>query len=167
VERLHLFQRTASWVVPRLDLPVPAPVRSVFRRFPRAQHGARSALDAVLRGLTCVMRRERLARLLNPIGTLFLRWQVADPALRAVLTPDFTLGCKRLLLSNDFYPALTRPNVEVVPHALAAVEGAHVVGADGVRREVDVIVFGTGFDVSHPPIAGRIRGADGRLLSAE
>lgn len=111
------------------------------------------------------MRRERTARLLNPIGTRWLARQVPDPALRAALTPNFTLGCKRLLLSNTYLPALTKGNVELIPHALAEVDGRVVVGADGTRREVDVIIFGTGFDVSHPPIASRIRGRDGTLLS--
>ncbi|MGH3951269.1 MAG: flavin-containing monooxygenase [Pseudonocardiaceae bacterium] len=165
VDRLYLFQRTASWVVPRLDAPIPRPLQSVFRRFPQAQGGLRALLDRVLRALSFAVRHERIARALNPIGRLHLRWQVTDPALRRALTPDFTLGCKRLMLSNDYYPALTRPNVEVIPRALSSVDGNEVVGADGTRREVDVIIFGTGFDVSHPPIAHRIRGTDGRLLA--
>ncbi|MEE2062014.1 NAD(P)/FAD-dependent oxidoreductase [Rhodococcus artemisiae] len=129
------------------------------------QRAFRRLLDVILWTLTSVMRRERTARLLNPIGTCWLARQVPDPALRAALTPNFTLGCKRLLLSNTYLPALTKSNVELIPHALAEVDGRVVVGADGTRREIDVIIFGTGFDVSHPPIANRIRGRDGTLLS--
>jgi cation diffusion facilitator CzcD-associated flavoprotein CzcO len=94
-----------------------------------------------------------------------LRAQVPDPVLRDQLTPTFTVGCKRLLLSNTYLPALGQPNVELIPHALAAVDGAEAVAADGTRRAVDVIVFGSGFELRHPPVASRIRGRDGRLLS--
>jgi len=111
------------------------------------------------------LRHEKLARLLNPIGKMWLQYQVADPVLRQQLTPDFTLGCKRLLLSNTFYPALTKANVELIPQALKEVEHDAVIAADGTRREVDVIIFGTGFQVSESPVAQRIRLRDGRLLS--
>lgn len=165
VAALHVFQRTASWVVPRLDFPFPAPVRSVFRRFPPLQRGLRVITDVILRTVNTLVQRERTARMLNPIGRWWIAKQVADPALREALLPDFTLGCKRLLLSNTYLSALEKPNVELVPQALAGVDGRAVVGADDARREVDVIIFGTGFDVSHPPIAGRIRDRNGRLLS--
>ncbi|WP_446221273.1 flavin-containing monooxygenase [Nocardia sp. IBHARD005] len=165
VEQLILFQRTASWVVPRMNIAFPSSVRSGFRKAPVTQRGLRSVTDTILRSLSAVMRHERAARMLNPIGHAWLALQVRDPKLRADLTPDFTLGCKRLLLSNDYLPALTRPNVELIPHALAGVEKRHVIGADGTRREADVIIFGTGFDVSHPPIARRIRGRDGTILA--
>ncbi|PQP18562.1 flavin-containing monooxygenase [Rhodococcus opacus] len=165
VEELYVFQRTPAWVVPRLDFPFPRIAQWIFARVPAVQRAFRRLLDVILRTLTSVMRREHTARLLNPIGTRWLARQVADPALRAALTPNFTLGCKRLLLSNTYLPALTKSNVELIPHALTQVDGRVVVGADGTRREVDVIIFGTGFDVSHPPIASRIRGRDGTLLS--
>ncbi|MBB3036287.1 cation diffusion facilitator CzcD-associated flavoprotein CzcO [Hoyosella altamirensis] len=165
VAQLYLFQRTASWVVPRLDMPVPAPMKTLFGKVPKTQQGLRTGLDGILRLLTLAMRHESAARRLNVIGKAMLRAQVKDPELRQILTPDFTLGCKRLLLSNDFYPALEKPNVEVIPHALSEVGPSTVTGADGTTREVDVIIFGTGFDVSHPPIARHVRGSDGHLLS--
>jgi len=167
VGQMYVFQRTPSWVVPRLDFPFPKVAQAVFRRIPHAQRGLRAFLDVILRTLSMLMRRERTARMLNPIGTGLLKAQVSDPALRAALTPDFTLGCKRLLLSNTYLPALSKPNVELVPHALVSVDERHVVAADGTSREADVIIFGTGFDVSHPPIASRIRRRDGRLLSED
>ncbi|KAA0017679.1 flavin-containing monooxygenase [Antrihabitans cavernicola] len=164
VEQLHVFQRTASWVVPRLDIPFPGAVRSGFKHLPVTQTGLRTVTDGILRSISTMMRHERGARLLNPIGLAWLRLQVPDPELRAKLTPSFTLGCKRLLLSNSYLPALAMPNVELIPQALAGVGTRHVVAADGTEREVDVIIFGTGFDVSHPPIASRIRDMDGNLL---
>ncbi|MGA9872054.1 MAG: NAD(P)/FAD-dependent oxidoreductase [Rhodococcus sp. (in: high G+C Gram-positive bacteria)] len=165
VQSLHVFQRTPSWVVPRLDFTFPKAAHSVFRRAPITQRLLRTGLDVVLRSLTAAMRRERTARYLAPIGTMWLAHQVPDKELRAALTPDFTLGCKRLLLSNTYLPALSEPNVELVPEALAEVDGNRLIGSDGSSCEVDVVVFGTGFDVSHPPIAGIIRGEDGELLS--
>lgn len=165
VKSLDVFQRTPSWVVPRLDFTFPDAAHSLFRRAPIAQRALRQGLDVVLRTLTLAMRRERTARILGPIGTAWLAHQVPDRDLRRSLTPDFTLGCKRLLLSNTYLPALTKPNVDLVPEALAAVDGNRLIGSDGSSREVDVIIFGTGFDVSHPPIASRIRGDGGNSLS--
>ena len=165
VAQLHVFQRTPSWVVPRLDFPFPTAAQALFHRLPAVQRGLREAVDVILRTLSMLMRREQTARLLNSVGTALLKAQVPDTTLRAALTPDFTLGCKRLLLSNTYLPALSKPNVELIPHALVAVDEHGVLAADGTRREVDVIIFGTGFDVSHPPIASKIRCRDGQLLS--
>lgn len=165
VAQLHLFQRTPSWIVPRLDVPFPGAVRSGFRKLPIVQRGLRAGIDVILRSINAMMRHERAARILNPIGLAWLKVQVSDPELRKQLTPDFTLGCKRLLLSNNYLPALSEPNVELIPNALAGVRGNTVIAADGTERDVDVIIFGTGFDVSHPPIAHRIRDMDGKLLS--
>ena len=101
--------------------------------------------------------REQLAK-------LHLRKQVADPELRRALTPDFRLGCKRVLLSNHWYPALARPNVEVVTDAIREIRGKTIVLADGSEREVDTIILGTGFHVTDPPTARLVRGRDGRTL---
>ena len=97
-------------------------------------------------------------------GALHLRAAVRDPRLRRDLTPDYTLGCKRLLLSNTYYPALTRPNVTVHATAVRAVEGGRVVGADGSTADVDTIVLGTGFHILDMPIARRVFDAGGASL---
>ncbi|WP_278312740.1 flavin-containing monooxygenase [Lolliginicoccus levis] len=165
VAQMHVLQRTASWVIPRLDAPMPGAVKTLFRKAPSTQRGLRHGLDGVLRLLTLAMRHDKAARKLNIIGKSFLRAQVKDPELRKALTPNFSLGCKRLLISNDFYPALTKPNVELIPHALSSLGPRTITANDGTTREVDVIIFGTGFDVSHPPISKRVRGADGHFLS--
>ncbi|KOV53867.1 cyclohexanone monooxygenase [Streptomyces sp. AS58] len=165
VDRLYVFQRTPAWVLPRLDFRVPRPVRRLFRAVPPAQRLFRGACDVSLRLLGLVMRRARVARLLTPVGKRFLELQVPDPELRARLTPDFTIGCKRLLLSNTYLRAVSRLNVRLVPSALAAFDGGELIAANGERVEADVVVFGSGFEMRHPPIAERIRGRDGRLLS--
>jgi cation diffusion facilitator CzcD-associated flavoprotein CzcO len=90
---------------------------------------------------------------------------IKDPALRAKLTPDYRIGCKRILLSSEYYPALARPNVDVVASGLREVRGSTLVAADGTETEADVIVFGTGFHVTDMPIAERVVGADGRTLA--
>jgi cation diffusion facilitator CzcD-associated flavoprotein CzcO len=90
---------------------------------------------------------------------------IKDPALRAKLTPDYRIGCKRILLSATYYPALARPNVDVVASGLSEVRGSTLVAADGTEAEADAIVFGTGFHVTDMPIADRVVGADGRTLA--
>jgi cyclohexanone monooxygenase len=118
--------------------------------------------------LELVQLAQRRPRVMQRIQRLVLRHmhsQVEDPELRRALTPKFTLGCKRMLLSNTYYRSLTEPNAELVPHAVTEVREHSVVGADGVEREVDTIIFGTGFHVTDPPIAERVRGADGRSIA--
>jgi hypothetical protein len=90
---------------------------------------------------------------------------IKDPALRAKLTPDYRIGCKRILLSSDYYPALARPNVDVVASGLSEVRGSTLVAADGSEAEVDAIIFGTGFRVTDMPIAERVVGAEGKTLA--
>jgi cation diffusion facilitator CzcD-associated flavoprotein CzcO len=90
---------------------------------------------------------------------------VEDPALRERLTPRYEIGCKRILPTDEWYPAVTKPNVEVIDQALAEVRPNSVVAAGGSEREVDTIIFGTGFHVTDVPIAGMVRGRHGRTLA--
>jgi cyclohexanone monooxygenase len=165
VEHLYLFQRTAPWVLPKFDRRVSGAERALYRRFPVAQKALRAALYNTLELVQLAQRRPAL---MNRIGKLVIRHmhrQVKDPALREALTPNFTLGCKRMLLSNTYYKALTQPNATLVPHAVTEVRENAVVGADGVAREVDTIIFGTGFHVTDPPISARVLGTDGRSVA--
>src|SRR5690606_15520776 len=93
-----------------------------------------------------------------------LKRQVSDPGLRAKLVSDFLPGCKRLLLSNDYYPALDQPNVDVITDGVAEIREKSIVAADGTEREVDTIIFGTGFHVTDMPAAKMVHGGDGRSL---
>lgn len=168
VGELRIFQRTPGWVIPRIDRPTSALQRRLL--------GAVPALARLLRAgqflyfdvlLYPIIRRSRAARVLSQgISQAMLRRQVKDPALRAKLTPSFEIGCKRILVSNDWYRAVTQPNVEVVPHGLSEVRERSVVAADGSEYRVDTIIFATGFHVADAPIAERIRGRDGRSLGA-
>jgi cation diffusion facilitator CzcD-associated flavoprotein CzcO len=165
VERLYVFQRTAPWVVPRRDRALRQWERALFRRVPAAQRLVRAAIYAGREALVVAFRREALMRRLQWIAMRHLRRSVSDPALRERLTPPFTMGCKRVLPSNAYYPAVSQPNVEVVTGRIARVTEGAVVTEDGSAREVDVIVFATGFRPTDPVLGHAIRGRGGRSLA--
>ncbi|MBV8160452.1 MAG: NAD(P)/FAD-dependent oxidoreductase [Acidimicrobiia bacterium] len=165
VAQLHLFQRTPPWVLPHSGRPVSDTERALYRRIPTAQRFVRGLVywsrELVAYGMT------RNPRMLQPVRRLALRHlrdQVKDPALRAKLRPSYTPGCKRLLPSNDYYPALAQENVEVVTDGITEIRERSIVTSDGAERQVDVIVLATGFHVTDNPMMQRIRGRDGRSL---
>ncbi|MFD9661278.1 flavin-containing monooxygenase [Rhodococcus sp. NPDC059968] len=164
VETLHLYQRTAQWVLPKPDHALPGVERAILRRIPGAIRALRRAEYAIMESLGLGFRHPWILRVIQQVGKAQLRAQVRDPRLRTALTPDYTLGCKRLLLSNTYYPALTRPNVEVHANAVQSVRGNVVVGSDGAEREVDAIIFGTGFHILDMPIGSKVFDGDGRSL---
>jgi len=149
VEHLTLFQRTPAWVTPKPNRRISRNERDLYARRPIAQRVVRDlvywALEA--RGAGFVWSPKAMGPL-ERAARRHLERQVEDPGLRATLTPDYQIGCKRVLLSSDFYPALGRDNVSVVPAAVTEVRPRHLVGADGVAHEVDTIIFGTGFEVA-------------------
>jgi len=165
VARLHVFQRTAPWVLPHPDREIPRAVQRVYAALPGVQRLARRGVYALREGFVPGMTRDpRLLQVQEATARALLRAQVRDPALRTRLVPDYALGCKRVLLSNAWYPMLTAPNVELVTDPIAEVRGRDLVTRDGTAREVDSIVLATGFSPTDPPIARRLRGADGRPL---
>ena len=167
VERLVLFQRTPPWVAPRLDHEVGERMREAYRRVPALQLASRGAIYSLIEGtLGAGMAGDR--RLLKPleqISRLLLRRQVPDPELRRRLTPQYDFGCKRIVFSNEWYPALQEPNVELVSTGLKELRERSAVDADGLEHEVDTVIFATGFKPAELPIAERIRGRDGRSLA--
>jgi cation diffusion facilitator CzcD-associated flavoprotein CzcO len=165
VSRLTLFQRTPPWVMPRADRAIGPLERGLHRALPVTAKARRGLLWGI-RELQ-VQAFTKWPSELDVVERLAKRNMaraVKDPALRARLTPDYRIGCKRILLSNTYYPALARANTDVVG-ALAEVRGSTLVSADGSEAEVDAIVFGTGFHVTDMPIAERVVGADGRTLA--
>ncbi|MCU1594412.1 MAG: FAD-dependent pyridine nucleotide-disulfide oxidoreductase [Frankiales bacterium] len=168
---LVLFQRTATWVLPRADREIPAWQHKAFTRFPWLQRASRSAIYLGRESHILGFRyNQGLMRLAQKAALKNLHRSVADPVLREKLTPTFTMGCKRVLLSNTYYPALTQPNahVETDPIVEVVANGVVTEAKDGTRttHEVDTIVFATGFAVSDPPIAERVH-ARGRSLKEE
>ncbi|ADB53250.1 flavin-containing monooxygenase [Conexibacter woesei] len=165
VGQLTVFQRTPPWIMPRKDRPVRPRERALFRLLPAAQQLVRKTVFWG-RELTVLpfMHPKRLSRIPERMARAHLARSVGDPELRAKLTPDYAVGCKRILLSNEWYPALSQPNVEVVTDAIAEIRPNGVVTADGREHAVDTIVFGTGFRVTDMPFVERLRGSGGRLL---
>jgi cation diffusion facilitator CzcD-associated flavoprotein CzcO len=152
-------------VLPTPDHHVPRAERWVLRHLPLANRALRRFEYLAMETLGVGFRHPWILRVVQRIGLAHLRRTVKDRRLRAALTPDYTLGCKRLLMSNTYYPSLTRPNVEVHPTAVREVRGSTVVGADGTEREVDAIVFGTGFHILDMPLSSRVHDAAGRSLA--
>ena len=166
VARLHLFQRTPAYVLPKPDRAYSRLELALMQRWPWTQKLDRGLqyLHHEVRGVAFFL----LPWLMKPYRRQFLRHlarEVADPVLRARLTPDYPLGCKRILISNDYYPALVQPQVEVVGEAIREVTEHGIVTADGQERAVDVLIYGTGFAASDFLAPMRIRGLGGRELS--
>jgi cation diffusion facilitator CzcD-associated flavoprotein CzcO len=165
VATLHIFQRTPPWLIPRHDRTVSEFEHRLFRRFPIAQRAARSSIYLFRELFLLPFRHLWLASQVERIARRHLERSVPDAKLRAKLSPDYSIGCKRILISNDYLPALTRPNVEVVTEGIAEVRGHSIVDASGTERPIDAIIFGTGFQVTDPPLARHIRGREDRTLS--
>ncbi|RJG18126.1 NAD(P)/FAD-dependent oxidoreductase [Alcanivorax profundi] len=165
VKELFVFQRTAPWVLPKPDLPLSETSKSVIERLPAIQHGWRKAVAGSLNVINFGLRNPNVLKPVSSAARQLLRLQVDDPVLRKAVTPDFTLGCKRILFANNYYPALQAENTSLIPHGLVEVDGNTVIAANGERHEVDVIIWGTGFDVSHPPIGRKVFNAKGERLS--
>ena len=165
VGRLHVFQRTPSWVMPDTDRRISDFERRMFERVPLTQRFVRALIylahETTVFG-TIVNRR--LSKAAEAIARRHLRRQVADPELRRKLTPTYTLGCKRITMSNTYYPALTQPNAELVTDPIREVRANSIVTADGTERELDTIILGTGFKVFDHPGFTSIRGREGLTL---
>jgi cation diffusion facilitator CzcD-associated flavoprotein CzcO len=165
VSSLHLFQRTAQWVLPKPDHYVPGVERWMFRRFPVVQRALRRLEYLGMEALGLGFRHPWIMRAVQQVGLLHLRRSVRSESLRAALTPSYTLGCKRLLMSNTYFPALAQSNVSVHPTAVASFDGRRVMGADGTSAEVDVVVLGTGFRILDLPVASKVYDGSGRSLA--
>jgi cation diffusion facilitator CzcD-associated flavoprotein CzcO len=165
VEQLHVFQRTPPWIFPHRNRPVTRAERRLYRLLPAAQRLVRGGVYA-MRELAVLgfVKRPALMRLVERVAKRHMRNQISDPALLEKVTPDYTIGCKRILPSNKWYPALGKPNVELVTDGIAEVREHSIVTADGTEREVDTIIFSTGFHVADMPVGKQIRGRDGQLL---
>jgi cation diffusion facilitator CzcD-associated flavoprotein CzcO len=166
VERLDVYQRTAPWVIPRRDREFSRIERLAFRRLPGAQRLAR-ALVYVGREVTvpAFTRRPQIFTIARPQALANIRKGIKDPELRKKVTPHFGFGCKRVLIANDWYPALSRDNVDLVTDGIAKVTANSIVTKDGVGREVDVLIIATGFLATEQPIAGQVKGKNGQTLS--
>jgi cation diffusion facilitator CzcD-associated flavoprotein CzcO len=166
VAQLHIFQRTPPWVMPHTARPTSERERRLFERIPLLQRLVRglvyTAREALVLGF---VKRPRLMSLPERQARRHITSQLSDPELIAKVTPDYSLGCKRILPSNDWYPALAQSNVELVTDAIAEIRENSIVTADGTERDVDAIVLGTGFHVTDPPLGALVHGRGGRSLN--
>ncbi|SOD63494.1 Predicted flavoprotein CzcO associated with the cation diffusion facilitator CzcD [Streptomyces zhaozhouensis] len=168
VNELTVFQRTPPWLLPRMDRRTSGAERWLHERLPVTGTLRRQLLWGIRElQVDAFARHPAGMRAVEQLARLHLRRSVRDPAFRRRLTPDYRIGCKRILLSNDWYPALTKPHVRVVDSGLAEVRGSTLVAHDGRRVEADALVMGTGFQVSDLPIAHRVKGVDGTTLAEE
>ncbi len=166
--QVTVFQRTAPWVLPKPDHPMPRPVRSLFGRVPLIQRALRSLIFAIQESVALgTTRVPQVLRAGEVAGRANIRRGVSDPALRQKLTPDYRLGCKRILVSNDYYPAIGADHVSVVTDGIARVAPDGVVDDAGTLHEADVLVLATGFKATDPVGDVRIIGRGGRNLGAE
>ncbi|HEX8053438.1 MAG TPA: NAD(P)/FAD-dependent oxidoreductase [Thermoleophilaceae bacterium] len=166
VERLHVFQRTPGWVIPKPDRPYRPREKALFRRIPLIPAISRRLTFIRFELFTLAMTRAYWMLRLYELGyKRRLRTEIPDPQLREKLVPGYPMGCKRVLISNDYLPALARPNVEVVTDDIHEVTATGVATADGRVREVDAIVLGTGFQANEFLAPMAIRGRDGADLN--
>ncbi|WP_193606508.1 flavin-containing monooxygenase [Nocardioides lijunqiniae] len=166
VGRLDVYQRTAPWVIPRNDRPYSRLERAALRRVPGLRRLYRTGLywshEAYVPAFTLQPRIAAPARLL---ALRNIDQGIAAPALRERVRPTFAFGCKRVLRSNTYYPALAADNTELVTDPIAKVTGTAVVTADGTEREIDLLVVATGFHTTDLPIAHHLRGRTGHTLA--
>jgi len=161
-----LFQRTPPWVFPHRNRPTRSFERLAFKALPWTQRFSRARnywVGEFLLG-TMLIRNSPMLKRLERLARAYMAKQVRDPELRAKLTPTYTPGCKRLLQSNDYFPALQRPNVKVETEKIIEVVPSGIVTSDGVTHEVDTIIYGTGFRITNNPMAEKVMGSDGRSL---
>ncbi|MGJ8669296.1 MAG: flavin-containing monooxygenase [Oceanococcus sp.] len=164
VKSLAIFQRTAQWVLPKTNPPITAGMQAWLSK-PWLGKGWRNALYLGFESFGIGFRRPALLRKVQKLAERHVQRRIRDPELRRKLTPDYTLGCKRVLMSNDYYPAVRQSHVELHATGVSQVQGHTVIGADGSQAEVDTIILGTGFFVTEPPISAHLFDQDGRSLA--
>ncbi|WP_203336197.1 flavin-containing monooxygenase [Nocardioides limicola] len=163
---LDVYQRTAPWILPRHDRTYSTIERLALKHVPGLQRAYRSAIyfgrETYVPGFT---RFPQLTAPAKRLAESNIRRGITDPELRAQVTPDFQIGCKRILISNEYYPALDADNTDLVTDRITKITPGAVVTEDGTEREIDVLIVATGFHTTDQPIAHHIRGRDGRSLA--
>ncbi|MEB6479977.1 flavin-containing monooxygenase [Acinetobacter vivianii] len=165
VKQLTVFQRTPHWVLPKSDMPLPRPIQTVFKYLPVAQSLMRGSVYGIFETLNGGLQSNAAMQQVQRIAEFHIKQGIKDAELRRKVTPNYVIGCKRILQSNEWYPALARPNVEVVAAGLSEVKDNRLFASDGRSVEADVIILGTGFEVAEPPIAQRVFNRHGQSMS--
>jgi cation diffusion facilitator CzcD-associated flavoprotein CzcO len=167
VQALRVFQRTPQWIMPRGEVPISPQWQDRFERRPWLLHAARGTIFSLLelrhRGFS--HPQGRMATLNERMAVRHIERQVTDPALRAKVTPTYRMGCKRILGSNTWYPAIGAANAQVVTDGIAEVVADGIVDGAGTHHELDTLIFATGFHVVDSPMWSLVRGRGGRSLA--
>jgi cation diffusion facilitator CzcD-associated flavoprotein CzcO len=164
VAHLTLFQRTAPWVLPKPDHVIPPIEKWALEKVPGFRKALRGTIYGATELLQLAQRKPARMQQLQRLAVSYLHSKVKDPELLRAVTPSFTLGCKRLLLSNTYYDAIQASNAAVVPYGVTRVTPTGVVDSHGVEHDVDTIIFGTGFNVTGTSTPRNVFGADGRSM---
>jgi cyclohexanone monooxygenase len=165
-EHVDVYQRTPAWVMARNDREYTSLEHWAFEHVPGFQRMYRAAVYFGLEARVPMFTRfPQVAQVASKMALANMHKSIHDPELREKLTPTYTMGCKRILISNDYYPALAQDNVEVVTDGIAEITPSGVVTKDGTEREIDVLIVATGFYTTEIPITEHIYGRDGVQLA--
>jgi cyclohexanone monooxygenase len=166
VAHLDVYQRTAPWVIPRNDREYSGIERFAFRHVPFFQKAYRTAIywgrELYVPAFTI---QPKIAAPARAAAIANIHKGISDPALRKAVTPHFQIGCKRILISNSYYPALDRDDVDLVTDPIVRITPTGIVTSDGTEREIDCLIVATGFYTTDQPIAHHVKGRDGRTLA--
>ena len=165
--RVLVFQRTPPWILPKADRPLGPREKKIYAALPMVQHAHREALFWLneSRALGFIVDPKIMVRA-QRLALRFLERAVPDAALRAKLTPNYIMGCKRILISNEYYPAMMAPHVELITESIAEIGRDEIVTQTGRRVAADAIIYGTGFQTVEP-LSCDVIGRFGRSLRAE
>ncbi len=165
VDKLYVIQRTPPWIFPHSNRPIKDWERRLYKAFPPAQRLVRGAVyvmrEAAVLGF---VKQPKIMKYVERVAKRHQRKQISDPELLEKVTPDYTIGCKRILPSNKWYPALGKPNVELIAGGVEEIREHSFVDSAGDEHEVDTIIFSTGFQVTDMPVGKAVRGRGGVLL---
>ena len=165
---VKVFQRTPGWVLPRLDMENPDWIKTAFRRSPALQKAAREALFWVHETMALgIVWTTPMTRLLETVARAYLRQTVKDKWLRRQLTPRYRIGCKRVLMTSDFYPALQKDNCHLITWPIVKLTEKGIRCAEGIEHTFDCIVFATGFDTPMTRLPFAVEGQHGRTLAQD
>lgn len=165
---LLVFQRTPSYILPKPDQTFGPRYRKILRHVPGALRAERAGSWGLAEQFSRALDDDSaVGKAISTVALKHLRAKVKDPVLRAKLTPDYPVGCKRILFANTYYPAIVQPHVELIADAITQITPTGVVTADGTSRDVDVIVYATGFDAQEFLESIDITGVGGRKLATQ
>lgn len=165
VQQLHVFQRTPAWVIPRLDSPISKTKKRLFRYVPLLQRANRLKIYTTREFMVLGFKHPRMMQKVKEEALSHMYSAISDPNLRRKLTPDYEIGCKRILLSNTYYPSLAQPNVEMNINGIAEVVADGIIDKCGHFIDVDILIYGTGFKVTNAPLTEYVYGKAGQTLA--